>query len=393
MPLQVKTENTPITVVDRRTFVCGTLATLAGSMLSCRRDTFTASPPPPGAMRSHLALAQSPYFELTKDGLLHNVVDDAQDIIDCHAHLGLSYFLSPELSWQEPSEPTRYLVSCDWQKDRPCGFTLDDYQTAMLDEKSIGTFQRELLRTGLPFGSPTAKTHTLPNLLAEMDALGIARTTLLPIALRMPWSSNPSAAYLRAAGDSRYPSRFIIFGSVHPDSSDAVRDLEDLASLGIRGFKLHPLVQRFYADSDNVMPLYEACERLGLPVLFHAGRAGIEPSFTQKYGLVSYLERAIRTHPNVSFILGHAGSYLDGPEALVLAQKYPNVYLELSGQGRAFLKEILHTFDVSRLLYGTDWPFYPQALTLSKILELTEQDRTVRRMVLSDNARRLFKLG
>ena len=45
-----------------------------------------------------------------------------------------------------------------------------------------------------------------------------------------------------------------------------------------------------------------------------------------------------------------------------------------------------------RVLYGTDWPFYHQALTLARVLIATEDDRGLRRAVLHDNAARLFGL-
>ena len=45
-----------------------------------------------------------------------------------------------------------------------------------------------------------------------------------------------------------------------------------------------------------------------------------------------------------------------------------------------------------RVLYGTDWPFYHQALTLARVLIATEDDPALRRAVLHDNAARLLDL-
>ena len=43
-----------------------------------------------------------------------------------------------------------------------------------------------------------------------------------------------------------------------------------------------------------------------------------------------------------------------------------------------------------RIVYGTDWPFYHQALTLARVLLATEGAPDLRRAVLHDNAARLL---
>ena len=45
------------------------------------------------------------------------------------------------------------------------------------------------------------------------------------------------------------------------------------------------------------------------------------------------------------------------------------------------------------LLYGTDWPFYHQALTLARVLLATEDRPELRRAILHDNAARLLGLA
>ena len=45
---------------------------------------------------------------------------------------------------------------------------------------------------------------------------------------------------------------------------------------------------------------------------------------------------------------------------------------------------------MDRLLYGTDWPFYHQALTLTRVLIATQDAPDLRRAILFDNASRLL---
>ena len=51
---------------------------------------------------------------------------------------------------------------------------------------------------------------------------------------------------------------------------------------------------------------------------------------------------------------------------------------------------MLDVVPADRVLYGTDWPFYHQALTLARVLIATEGEPSLRRGVLHDNAVRLL---
>ncbi len=91
----------------------------------------------------------------------------------------------------------------------------------------------------------------------------------------------------------------------------------------------------------------------------------------------------------MQFILGHAGAR-DIGDAIPLARKYPNAWMEIHGQGVTRLNELIETVGPDRLLFGTDWPFYHLAATLAKVLIVTEKRPEVRRAILSGNADRLF---
>ncbi len=102
-------------------------------------------------------------------------------------------------------------------------------------------------------------------------------------------------------------------------------------------------------------------------------------------------EQAIAENPGTTFVLGHSGA-LQHETAIRFAERYPNTYFELSCLGLGALREVLDTVPPNRILYGTDWPFYHQALTLARVLIATEGDTALRRSVLHDNAVRLFDL-
>ena len=91
-------------------------------------------------------------------------------------------------------------------------------------------------------------------------------------------------------------------------------------------------------------------------------------------------------------MLGHAGAR-DVADAIPLAKRYPNVWLDIHGQGVTKLNELIERVGSQRLLYGTDWPFYHLAATLAKVLLVTEGRPDVRRAILRGNAERLLGLS
>ena len=66
----------------------------------------------------------------------------------------------------------------------------------------------------------------------------------------------------------RYPN-VIPFGSVHPDSENALSELSRLQKAGVKGIKFHNEYQGFFVDDGKGMRIYEECVRLGLIMLFH----------------------------------------------------------------------------------------------------------------------------
>ena len=105
--------------------------------------------------------------------------------------------------------------------------------------------------------------------------------------------------------------------------------------------------------------------------------------------LPRHYEPMLRRFPEVDFVFLHAGSR-DLADTLPLAERYPNVWLGIHGQGVSALAEILGRVGPDRLLFGTDWPFYPLAVSLAKVLMVSEGRPQVREAILRDNALRLL---
>ena len=340
--------------------------------------------------RGYRGLAELPWFELDNDGILRNVASDLPRAIDVHCHFGRSTLLAPELDLYRPTERVQHLLDCD-ATDPGCELDLDVYINRNFDENALAALRWGVLSSML-WGSATEKTHTMPNLLAEMDATGVEQALILPIAFGLPFGDDLTERWMAAITQSGNTDRFLLAASVHPEDSNRIEKLRRFSAAGARAVKLHPAMQRFYPDGDDMMEYYRECERLGLVLFFHCGRAGIEPEYMHRYTLPRHFEAAIKAFPKLQFVLGHSGAR-DVGQAIPLAERYENVWLGASCQGVTMLNEMLERTGGERMLYGTDWPFYHLAASLAKLLIITEDKPDARYALLRGNAERLFGLS
>nr|MBC7245616.1 amidohydrolase [Chloroflexota bacterium] len=163
----------------------------------------------------------------------------------------------------------------------------------------------------------------------ELDISGLERAVLLPIDATSTRGcclyTNEQIAELCALSD-----RFVGFASVDPHDSAAPEKLRRaVEQLGLRGLKLAPPMQEFYPDDRTLAyPLYEVAQELRIPVVLHAGMSW-EPGSRAKYGHPMHLEDVAADFPQLNIVIAHfAWPWV--LEAVMLALKYPNVYIDTS---------------------------------------------------------------
>ena len=334
----------------------------------------------PTSFESTLDLARLPWFEM-RGGNRLVVADDAAEvvgpIIDMHTHLAMGFFRRLRIDLHAETPTVAYYLPVTLPVD------LDRYSNENLDAAAMFAMKADVSVLGLT-GQGMRTTHTAPNLVREMNALGIGAAVVLPFDL--PVGARNSEMLLEVA--RRYPE-LLPFGSVHPWDRDIDDRLDRQRAAGAMGIKLHPNGQFISPDSPKTVHLCGRCGAHGLPVLFHCGPVGIEPEAARRRSQVERYERTIAENPDTTFVLGHSGA-LQYEQAIEFADRYPNTYFELSCLGLTALRTVLDTVPRDRLLYGTDWPFYHQSLTLARVLIATEDDHALRRAVLHDNAARLL---
>ena len=269
-----------MTCVDRRSFL-GLLAAGGGSLLAGCRDDSRYGPEdaalleaqrsderqrsgtgPFGAQRyrGYRGLAELPWFELDGRGRLRCVDESVPEAIDVHAHLGMSLLLAPEVDLLARTPRVRHMLDCDGEQPG-CPLDLDVYVNANFRPSDL-----RALRIGavaqLLWGSSAAATHTIPNLLDEMDDCRVSRAVILPIAFGLPFGDDLAERWRIAIGAAGAEERLRLGASVHPRDPEALDALRRQAALGARIVKLHPAAQRFYPDAPELMSIYAECQRL-----------------------------------------------------------------------------------------------------------------------------------
>lgn len=197
-----------------------------------------------------------------------------------------------------------------------------------------------------------------------MDEQGIERAVLVNyVSSIMGFSDavNPWVVkYCSAA-----PDRLVPVGSLDPRTcGDPDGDTEKLfAEVGIKALKIHPSHQLVapngYADGTvpALQQIYEVAQKSGRPVMFHTGTS-IFQGARNKYSNPLLLEDVAIDFPRMKIVLCHAGRPLWMDEAVFVARRFHNVFLDLSSIPPAKLLDYLPRLeDLSgKCLWGTDWP-------------------------------------
>jgi hypothetical protein len=346
----------------------------------------------PQVFRGYRGLAELPEFELGDAGRLRCVAPHVDGAVDVHTHLGIAVLLAPALDLTKRTERVRYFLDCDTPElPEPCRLDLDVYINDNFTPPMRRRLTVEQLRQGF-FGSAFAKTHTAANLVEELERMRFGHAAVLPIDLGLPFGDDLTFTWLDALEGTPLRGPLVPGASVHPRDPDKEAKLRRAAARGARIVKLHPEFQRFFPDAPEAMEVYAVCQELGLPVIFHAGRSGIEPAQLRPYALLHRYEPAAAEFPELPFVFGHGGAR-DVTDAVAIARRRRNVWLGTSSLGVGVLGEAMEALGPERFLFGSDWPFYAIAAPLAKVLLLTRDDPTARRLVLRGNAERVLPAG
>jgi uncharacterized protein len=160
---------------------------------------------------------------------------------------------------------------------------------------------------------------------------------------------------------AQFPGRAIGLACVEPRDPNAERELERAVKvLGLRGLKLAPTYQGFDPWCEDAWKLYDLCNQLKIPILWHQASAFPSEAILE-YGDPIYIDKIARNFPKLKMILAHFGL----PWANIVVQlmrKHKQIFTDVSARiyrPWEMYNAMLHALDYAvtdQILFGSDFP-------------------------------------
>ena len=235
----------------------------------------------------------------------------------------------------------------------------------------------------------------LEDLAASEKKAGVDKFVLLPVATRKERVGELNHWSARAA---QTHSRIIPFATLHPLAQDPRADLTEALELGLKGVKLHSLLQRFGLLSSESLSLIQEVHRAGLPILLDTlhgpGLVRIKPHLVSFESELSpfatspdQVAELAATFPKMTIIAAHMGC-LYGWDEVGPLYDLDNVFFDLAYVDRLLKPDrvlrMIRRKGADRVLWGTDspWREVGRALDWFMGLELEDEERE---MILAQN--------
>jgi len=327
-------------------------------------------------------LNRLPWFDYAGDAQLRlKEGAGVPKIIDCHTHVGWSQGFGDDID-MTARNPVRYF----WDYEITQDFLNFQLHPTPKEAEDMTQETKYLL-----FRTPERnKSYTAANLTAEMERFNHVRSILLPI--EIPLYSRHAEQTRRAA---KLDSRLTAFTGIHPWHWSHAKEDRLAATLDgpIRGLKFHPVFQFMGPDHPDAMRMFAWCAENNVVVLAHTGYTGSEPEFMRALSEPERYETPLKAFPKLRIIFAHTGSRRRFHETLAVARRHEDqVWLEFSGQPVPHIQIVLDTYDPAKIVYGSDWPYYPLSVSLARFLVATEGRDHLRQAILYDNAARLLNV-
>lgn len=202
------------------------------------------------------------------------------------------------------------------------------------------------------------------DLISQMDMNSVDMAVILPVATEKG-KAKVTGKYNDFIADTvkKSPDRFIGFGSVHPkDGKKALEELDRFPDAGLKGVKVHPVLQNFHCNSEEMDSIAKKCGDLYLPILIHSHFLCDTQEFEGLYKLVV-------NHEDTTFVLAHTSghTFLDCYSYVERRRSgKDNVYFDVSSVCMMFRRSpytdhltwLLQQMGVDRVVFGSNYPVY-----------------------------------
>lgn len=227
---------------------------------------------------------------------------------------------------------------------------------------------------------------TRSGLLSYMDAHGIDKSVVLPIVTKQHQTRtvNEWAASIN-------DDRLIAFGSIFPHTDDYRRDIDMVASLGLKGIKLHPEYQSFTINEPFMFPIYDYAFSKGLIIVQHAGYDPIgTPPYRSNPRMFAEIADTMRGGVMVAAHLGGQAQWEDVRKYLVGKNIYMDTSMASGYCPRELFEDIVKSHGTDKILFASDSP-WSEAGKEAERLRSYDFDADVLEDIFHRNAEKLLK--
>jgi predicted TIM-barrel fold metal-dependent hydrolase len=235
-------------------------------------------------------------------------------------------------------------------------------------------------------------SHSLDGFVNEVRSAGLTRAVVVGRDTPALTIANDTIAELTAGHDE-----LVGVGSVDPQAHgvrSAVAEVERaVTGLGLKAINVEPGfgVPALKADDPLLLPVYETCQHLNVPVFVMSGPTTPDPEFNDP----SAIARVARIFPRLRIVCHH-GFWPRVAEIVGVAFRHENVFLVpdmyLFLPGSHLYVEAANGFMRHQLLFGSSYPFRPMKQTIDDVLALGIREEALE-AVLFGNANRVLDLG
>ncbi|MCR4614584.1 MAG: amidohydrolase family protein [Clostridiales bacterium] len=241
--------------------------------------------------------------------------------------------------------------------------------------------------TGSFYSLPTTHDGKVSTLLRIGDEAGVDKFVVQSVATTPGQVSSINRFIAETVKND--PDRFYGLGTIHPESDDIRSDIEEIVSLGLKGVKIHPDIQKFKLDDYRYLKMYDLLDEYGLPALVHTG------DHRYDYSNPNRMLPILEIYENVTFVGAHFGGWSVWEEAASKLKDRPNFFVDCSSTFYALdnekVKKLIDIYGVDRVIFGTDYPMWDIKTELDRFFTLG-YDKETEEKILYKNALRIYKL-
>jgi hypothetical protein len=170
----------------------------------------------------------------------------------------------------------------------------------------------------------------------------------------------------------RAPDRLVGFASCDPTQPGHMEELAKAREeLGLKGLKLGPIYAGFDPRDARCGPVYEYCQRHGMPIIAHTGTT-FNREAPLAFGRPWLWDEVAVRHPELRIVLAHLGHPFGG-ECISVIRKHAHVYADVAAlhyRPWQFYNTMMLAQEygvMHKLLFGTDYPFAGSAESLEGV--------------------------